>query len=141
MINRTILQGRLCHDPELRTTQSGVSVCSFRIAWSERRGERETKLFIQCQAWRGAADFIAKYFQRGQEIAVDGRLETNEWTDKNGGKRSDVVMTVDNVSFCGPKRDGASGGSHSQDVPPPPDDTGLFRDGEFETIDDEQMPF
>jgi single-strand DNA-binding protein len=139
VINRTVIQARLTADPVLRTTQSGVSVCSFRIAWSEKYKDNETKLFLQCTAWRGVGEFISKYFTKGQEIAVEGKLSTRDWTDNDGNKRSQVEMTVDNVSFCGPKRDNT--GSRSQDVPPPPDDTGLFGDRDFEPLDDEQMPF
>lgn len=138
MINRCILQGRLCHDPELRTTQSGVSVCSFRVAWSEKYKENETKLFLPCTAWRGLGEMVSKYFVKGQEIAVEGKLATREWTDRDGNNRTVIEMTVDNVSFCGPKRDGAS---RSNDVPPPPDDEGLFGGDDFEPLDDEQMPF
>ncbi len=140
MINRTILQGRLCADPELRTTQSDVSVCSFRVAWSEKYRENETKLFLNCTAWRGLGEMVSKYFVKGQEIVVEGKLSTRDWTDNSGNKRSQVEMTVDNVSFCGPKRDGSN---RSNDVPPSPDDSNLFGDepNDFEPLDDEQMPF
>jgi single-strand DNA-binding protein len=104
MINRTIVQGRLCHDPELRTTQSGVSVCSFRIAWSEKYKETETTLFLQCTAWRGLGEFVAKYFRKGQEIVVEGKLSTRDWQDKDGNNRNTNELTIDNASFCGPKQ-------------------------------------
>jgi single-strand DNA-binding protein len=105
MINQTIIQGRLCADPELRTTQSGVSVCSFRVAWSEKYKETETKLFLNCTAWRGTGEFVQKYFRKGQEIVVRGKLSTHEWDTDNGDKRSQIILTVDEASFCGPKRD------------------------------------
>ena len=63
MLNRTILQGRLCADPEMRRTQSGVAVCSFRVAWSEKYKDHETKLFLSCVAWRTTAEMICKYFR------------------------------------------------------------------------------
>lgn len=104
MVNHAVLQGRLCADPELRTTQSGVSVCSFRVAWSEKYKETETKLFLSCTAWRGTGEMVSKYFHKGQEIAVEGKLSTREWEDQNGNKRSSVEMAVERVHFCGPKQ-------------------------------------
>jgi single-strand DNA-binding protein len=138
MINRSILQGRLCADPELRTTQSGISVCSFRVAWSEKYKENETKLFLNCTAWRGLGEMVSKYFTKGQEIAVEGKLSTRDWEDRDGNKRSQVEMTVDNVSFCGPKKD-SSGGSSYQ--PPKDDGYRIPDEQDFEPLDDEQMPF
>lgn len=108
MINQTIIQGRLCADPELKKTQSDVSVCSFRIAWSKTYKENETKLFLNCTAWRGLGEFISKYFRKGQEIVVRGELSTHEWDTEGGDKRSQIILTVDEASFCGPKRDDAS---------------------------------
>jgi len=136
MINRSILQGRLCADPELRTTQSGVSVCSFRVAWSEKYKENETKLFLPCTAWRGLGDMVSKYFSKGQEIVVEGKLSTRDWTDRDGQKRTSVEMTVDNVSFCGPKKDG---GSSYQ--PPKDDGYSIPDEQDFEPLSDSEMPF
>ncbi len=107
MLNRTMVQGRLVADPEMRTTQSGVAVCSFRVAWSETYKEHEKKLFLSCTAWRGMGEMIGKYFHKGKEIIVEGALETEEYTDKEGNKRSAVKLTVDKAHFCGPK-DGSS---------------------------------
>jgi len=82
MLNHTVVQGRLVADPELRTTQSGTSVCSFRVAWSEKYKETETKLFLSCTAWRGTGEMIAKYFSKGKEILVEGKLSTKSWDDR-----------------------------------------------------------
>lgn len=114
MLNLTIVQGRLCADPEIRTTQSGVPVCSFRVAWSEKYKETETKLFLSCTAWRGTGEFVEKYFRKGQEIIVRGKLQTRERTDKEGNNRTTNEMTVDEASFCGPKQ---GGGLHEVEVP------------------------
>lgn len=103
MVNRMILQGRLCADPELRTTNTGISVCSFRVAWSETYKENERKLFLSCTAWRGTGEMISKYFHKGKEIVVEGALVTNSYEDKDGNKRSTVEMTVDKAHFCGAK--------------------------------------
>ena len=105
MLNRTILQGRLCADPEMRRTQSGVAVCSFRVAWSEKYKDHETKLFLSCVAWRTTAEMICKYFRKGKEILLEGKLSTREYQDKNGNDRSVTEMTVDRVHFCGKNED------------------------------------
>ena len=105
MINRTILQGRLCADPEMRRTQNGTAVCSFRVAWSETVKDRETKLFLNCVAWQGTAEMICKYFLKGKELAVEGRLSTREYDDRDGNRRSVTEMTVDRVHFCGKNED------------------------------------
>lgn len=104
MVNHVTLQGRLVRDPELRSTGSGVSVCSFTVAWSEKYKENETKLFLPCTAWRSTGEMVSKYFRKGQEIAVEGKLSTREWTDKDGNKRSSNELTADRVHFCGPKQ-------------------------------------
>lgn len=101
MINRTVLQGRLCADPELRYTNTGVSVCSFRLAWSEKMKEAENKLFIGCVAWRSTAELLSKWFRKGQEVIVEGKIETRDWKDKGGNPRSSIELTVEHVHFCG----------------------------------------
>ena len=101
MVNRMILQGRLCSDPERRATQNGTTVCSFRLAWSEKVKDRETKLFLPCVAWQGTAELICKYWYKGKEILLEGKLSTREYQDKNGNDRSVTEMTVDRVHFCG----------------------------------------
>jgi len=97
------LQGRLTRDPELRTTQSGVSVCSFTVAWSEKYKETETQLFLDCTAWRNTGEMVSKYFSKGKEIIVEGKLNTEKWQDRDGNNRTTIKMTVDHVHFCGPK--------------------------------------
>lgn len=135
MINHMILQGRLTKDPELRQTNSGVSVCSFTVAWSEKYREKETKLFLPCKAWRGTAEMVSKYFSKGREIAIEGKLSTREWEDKDGNRRTSIEMSVDSVHFCGPK---PSEGCNAPDVPGD-SDTGAS----FEEMDanEEELPF
>lgn len=106
MLNYMTLQGRLVADPELRHTQTQLPVCSFRVAWSEKYKESETKLFLPCTAWRSSAEFVSKYFRKGQEIIVEGKLSTRDWKDKDGNNRQTIEMTVDRVHFCGPKQEG-----------------------------------
>lgn len=105
-INKAIIQGRLTKDVELRSTAAGKSVAGFRIAWSERYKETENKLFLDCVAWGGTAEFISRNFRKGQELVVEGKLGTREWEDNNGNKRVSIELTVGEVHFCGPKQDG-----------------------------------
>lgn len=103
MVNRMILQGRLCSDPERRATQNGTTVCSFRVAWSEKVKDRETKLFLPCVAWQGTAEMICSHFTKGKEIIVEGKLSSRDYEDKAGNKRTVVELTADKVHFCGSK--------------------------------------
>lgn len=119
MLNRITMTGRLCADPELRTTQSNISVCSFRIANDRdysKDGEKETD-FFDVVAWRATAEFICKYFAKGRLITVDGRLQTRNWKDKNGNNRTAVEIIVDNAYFGDSKKDDTSGAGSF----PPPD--------------------
>lgn len=115
MLNKSILQGRLVREVEMRTIGSGVPVASFTVAWSEKYKETETKCFLPCTAWRTTAEFISKYFTKGQEICVEGSLSTREWQDKEGNKRSTIELTVDKAHFCGSKSSGADSNGHSGD--------------------------
>lgn len=102
MVNRLIFQGRLVADPELKNTQSNVAFSEFTIAWSEKYKEAETKCFLRCKAWRNTAEFISKYFKKGQEIIIEGHLTTEQWED-NGDKKSRTICIVDKAHFCGSK--------------------------------------
>ena len=119
MLNRIVLMGRLARDPELRRTQSGVSVTSFRLAcdrdFKSQSGEKETD-WIDVVAWRSTAEFVSKYFAKGRMAIVEGRLQTRDWTDKEGNKRTAVEVVADNIYFGDSKRDGAPGGTY--DAPP-----------------------
>lgn len=104
-INRVALQGRLTRDPELRSTQNGKAVCSFTVAWSERSKDTEQKVFLNCVAWEKNAEFIAKHFQKGQELIAEGRLIARRYTDKEGREREVIEMILDRAHFCGKKED------------------------------------
>ena len=105
MINNVVLMGRLTADPELRTTTGGISVTSFTVAVDRqyKQGDERQADFINVVAWRNTADFVTTYFKKGQMIAIQGRLETRNYEDKNGNKRVAVEVIADNVSFCGGK--------------------------------------
>ena len=114
MLNIVGIMGRLVADPELRTTPAGHSVCSFRIACDRsyvQQGQERQADFIDIVAWRQQAEFVSKYFQKGSMIAIDGRLQTRNYQDKNGNSRTAVEVVANNISFAGAKR------QDSQSVP------------------------
>ena len=103
MLNIVAIVGRLGKDPELRTTQSGKSVTSFSLAVQRPRknqnGEYESD-WLDVQAWGNTAEFISKYFQQGQLMAVSGRIQTRVYTDRDGKARKGVEIVAQDVSFC-----------------------------------------
>lgn len=111
MINRVILMGRLVADPELKTTNTGISVTSFRIAVDRnyvKAGEQRETDFIDVVAWRSSAEFVCKHFNKGSLIAVDGQLQTRQYQTKDGQNRTAIEVVADNVSFTGERRDSNS---------------------------------
>ena len=111
MLNRIIIMGRLTAAPELKTTQNGVSVVSFTVACERDfgSGEKQTD-FIDCTAWRGTAEFVAKYFRKGSMIVVSGRLQSRKWEDRDGNKRTSWEIQADSVYFGESRRDEAQQG-------------------------------
>ena len=110
MINGVVLMGRLTADPELRTTQSGKSVASFTLAVDrdfQQAGEKQAD-FISVVAWGKTAEFIDKYFRKGRMIAIQGRIQTRTYTDKDGNKRKAVEVVADKAGFTGEKADTAT---------------------------------
>ena len=117
MLNVAVLMGRLVADPELRTTPSGISVTSFTIAVDrsyQKAGSGRQADFLDIVAWRGTADFICKFFKKGQLIAVQGSIQTRSYQDKDGNKRKAFEIVADNVHFAESKRDGDTGGNRAQ---------------------------
>lgn len=103
-LNKCFFSGRLTADPDLRTTNSGVSFCRFTIAINRRRKDAEEKAdFIPCVAWRERADFIGKYFRKGMAIFVEGELQQDSYTDRNGVKRTSYECLVGDAKFVEPK--------------------------------------
>ena len=109
MFNLVVLTGRLTADPELKTTQSGISVTSFSIAVDRRyrAGEERQTYFINIVAWRQSAEFVAKYFKKGNMIGIEGSIQTRKYTDKNGNNRTAFEVVANNVQFVETKRDSA----------------------------------
>lgn len=136
MLNVVALLGRLTADPELRTTPNGVSVATFTLAVDRsyaKQGEERQADFINCVAWRGTGEFISRYFQKGQMIAVDGSIQTRRYQDKNGNNRTAFEVVVKDASFAGSKPTG-------QAVAQPTYQT-LDSDGFSEIDDSEDIPF
>lgn len=130
MLNHIVIMGRLGKDPELRRTQSGVAVATFNVAVDrdfkdKATGQRATD-WITCVAWRSTAEFVEKYFSKGSQVLVAGRLQMRDWTDKDGNKRISAEVQAENVYFAGAKTEGGQ-----RELP------------EFEVMDDEDpdLPF
>ena len=108
MLNKAILMGRLVVDPELRRTPNNNSVTSFTLAVNRsftRQGEQPQTDFIDIVAWGKTAEFVSRYFVKGQQVAVAGRIQTRMWEDKQGNKRKSVEVVAEEVHFAEPKRD------------------------------------
>lgn len=108
MLNHIVIMGRLTRDPELKTTNSGIPVVSFSIAVDrdfadKESGERGVD-FIDVTAWRHTAEFVSRYFTKGRMAVISGRLQTRNWTDKDGNKRKSVEIVAENVYFGDSKR-------------------------------------
>jgi len=134
-MNKAVLMGRLTKDPELRYTASNISVCSFTVA-VDRRFKSEgqpTADFIPVIAWRQTAEFVAKYFTKGQRIALSGSIQTRSWEDDSGKKHYITEVLANDVYFCEGKKQ--------------PDDRGPYATSEagyndgFYPLDDEGIPF
>ena len=120
-MNKAILMGRITKDPELKTTQSQIPVCSFTLAIDRRVKEGANKVtdFINCVAWRGTAEFLAKYFRKGQRVLVTGSLQVREW-EKDGVKRQATEVLVDELEFIEPKAEGRAEAPKPATVEPDP---------------------
>ena len=110
-MNVSILIGRLTDNPELKKTPSDISVTRFSIAVDRphKSGEDKQADFINIVAWRGTAEFICRYFTKGQRIAIEGSLRMNKFTDKDGNSRTTYEVVADNVHFVDSKRDSGNG--------------------------------
>ena len=115
-INRVILTGNLTRDPELRSLPSGMSVCSLRIASNTRRKDGQSGEWVDkpnyfdVTIWGKQGENAAQYLSKGRPVAVDGRLEWREFTDKEGNNRQAVEIVADNIQFLGGREDGPMGG-------------------------------
>ena len=122
-INRVIITGNLTRDPETRTTGSGNTVCSLRVACNGRRRNSQTNEwedapnYFDVSVWGAQGENCQRYLSKGRPIAVDGRLQWREWTDQNGNKRQSVDIVADSVQFLGGREDGGNGNGFSSGRP------------------------
>lgn len=147
MTNVVVLMGRLVADPELRQTQSGISVTGFSIAVDRNRadadGNRQAD-FFNVVAWRGTAEFICKYFSKGSMISIDGCLQSRKYQDKQGNNRTAIEVLAQNASFCGGKNHGSSESDEykpSGAVSQPNSPSNSYGDGFEEISEGEDFPF
>ena len=156
MLNHIVIMGRLTRDPELRSTQAGVSVASFTVAvdrdFGGRDGGEKQTDFIDCVAWRQTGEFVSRYFHKGSMIVVSGRLQSRKWQDREGNNRVSWEINADNVYFGESRRDsadnrdnggytgGSYGGGYSRDAgrAPAPAPAPVFNEL---SDDDGELPF
>lgn len=109
MLNSAIIQGRICANPELRHTPNDIAVTTFTVATDKGSGDKKQTSFIDCVAWRGTAELVCKWFQKGSAIIVQGSIQTRSYQDKDGNKRKAFEIVADNVHFAESKKDGGDG--------------------------------
>jgi single-strand DNA-binding protein len=148
-INRVVLTGNLTHDPELRSTSSGTPVCSLRIATNTRRKDAsgnwvDKPNYFDVTVWGAQGENCAQYLSKGRPVAIDGRLEWREFTDRDGNKRQAVDIIADSVQFLGSRDDGGNGGGQrfqpQSDVPVDQSDYQMASTGSGGQADDD-IPF
>lgn len=145
MINTVALTGCLTADPELKHTSNGIAVVSFCVAVNRRFKDQQAD-FINCVAWRQTAEFICKYFVKGQMIGLEGSIQTRNYTDQDGNKRNATEVLVENASFCESKksesnsRPSPSAAAPAAAAPSPGYFSGSSEDFEEITPDDD-LPF
>ena len=141
MLNHITIMGRLTHNPEMRTTQSGVAVASFTLAvdrdFGGRDGGEKQTDFIDCTAWRHTAEFVSKYFSKGRMAVVSGRLQIDNYTDNDGNKRKSAKVVADNIYFGDSKKDGATGGQSDETASFTPAPSGFVT----VDVDSGELPF
>lgn len=116
MLNVVVLTGRLTVDPELRHTPNNIAVTSFNVAVNRsyaRQGEERQTDFIDIVAWRSTAEFVCRYFKKGQLIAIEGSIQTRSYQDKDGNKRKAFEVVASNVHFVESKKDSAAVSNNS----------------------------
>ncbi len=151
MLNVVAIMGRLVADPELKTTPAGINVCAFRIACDRsfvQQGQQRQADFIDVVAWRHNADFLCKHFAKGGMVAIQGRLQTRQYQDRNGNKRTAVEVVADSLSFAGSsKKPGGQAVDEGGEAPPSDyrDPAPAYSQGDaddFAVIDDnDDLPF
>jgi single-strand DNA-binding protein len=144
MLNKSILQGRLVADPELKHTNSDIAVANFTLAVDRsytKQGEEKQADFIKIICWRQTAEFASKYFRKGQLVLVEGAIQTGNYTDNEGKKRYTTDVVASNVYFCGSKSDKPST-TGIDEIAKNASDAGVPVGVDFVEIDDsDDLPF
>lgn len=147
MLNSIVLMGRLVADPDLRTTTSNISVVSFTLAVERNFADRTTGKreadFIDIVAWRSTAEFVNRYFKKGQLVCVQGSLQSRKWQDKDGNNRVSWEVQADNVYFAEAKRDSLNNDSNYS-APAHHEEPSTFSSGsdsDYTPIPDDDLPF
>ncbi len=143
-MNVVVLVGRLTDNPELRKTGNDISVVRFSIAVDRayKSGEERQADFINIVAWRQTAEFISRYFTKGQRIGIEGSLRMNRYTDKDGNNRTTYEVVVNNAHFVENKRDGGNAGGYTAPQTSAPQSFSNSDSGDFaEIAGDDDLPF
>lgn len=145
MLNKVILMGRLTRDPDFKATPSGTSVCNFSLAVDRdfvRQGEERQTDFINIVTFGSRAEFVSRYFHKGQLVAVCGRIQTRSWDDaQTGQKRYATDVVADEVHFAEPKREGGYAPQQADPFAQQPQDFTSAPSGFSAAVDDDQLPF
>ena len=146
-INRVVLTGNLTRDPELRSLQSGTSVCSLRLASNSRRKENgewvDKPNYFSVTVWGAQGENCARFLSKGRPVCIDGRLDWREWTAQDGSKRESVEIVAESVQFLG-SRDDAGGGGNGNGFTPQSDvpaDTSDFEGASVSGGSEDDIPF
>jgi single-strand DNA-binding protein len=134
-LNKVILIGNMVSDPECKSTPNGISVCRFRVAVQRKFAKegQQTADFLDIVAWKNTAEFVSKYFKKGNPILVCGQIQSRNWEDKDGGKRYTVEILADEVSFVASKENNESSPTYMPDA---------YKQPNFEEVaNDENLPF
>ena len=144
-LNKVILIGNLVADPELKQTQNGIMVTTFRIAVSRRftrAGEQPQADFIDIVCWRQQAEFVTRYFTKGKPILICGSIQTRTWTDKDNNKRYSTEVVADEVSFVERKSDSTSFSRDFETAQQAPSYSSPKANSSFEELSaDDELPF
>jgi single-strand DNA-binding protein len=144
MLNKVIIMGRLTRDPDFKQTQSGIAMCKFSVAVERQfkdkmTGERQTD-FLDCTAFRGTAEFISRYFSKGNMILVEGNIQNKNYTDNYGVKHYSHNIMVENVSFCGGKNE-SNTAQTAQEQPGLPENVQNAVEQFEAVVSDQDVPF
>lgn len=149
-MNKVFMIGNLARDPELRTTNSGINCCKFTLAVSRKykdaNGNKVTD-FFDVIAWRQLADICGKFLTKGKKVCVGGELQTRQYEDRNGNKRTAYELNAEDVEFLSSAGESASGTRQSEPTPPPDRKSAkteaqkMQQQPSFTEVEDEDLPF